>query len=59
MSLMDSMLLTLLNTVICLVLPKLLSVVLAENTENPVSSQSEMEANDTVSSIPSYVDIAS
>ncbi len=38
MSLMDGILLTLVNTVLCLVLPKLLSVILAAKTQDNVSS---------------------
>ncbi|BAZ53282.1 hypothetical protein NIES4103_59560 [Nostoc sp. NIES-4103] len=40
MSLMDSILLTLLNTLACLALPKLLSVILANKTKANESSQS-------------------
>ncbi len=42
MSLTDSLLLTLLNTVICLALPKLLSIIIAANTESNTSSESAL-----------------
>lgn len=38
MSLMDGILLTLVNTVICLAFPKLLSVLLTKETQNNTSS---------------------
>ena len=40
MSLIDSILLTLLNTLACLALPKLLSLMLADKTKTNESSQS-------------------
>ncbi|MBH8563179.1 hypothetical protein I8748_13460 [Nostoc sp. CENA67] len=40
MTLMDSILLTLLNALACLALPKLLSVILADKTKTSESSQS-------------------
>ncbi|MCF4966465.1 hypothetical protein [Nostoc sp. CMAA1605] len=59
MSSIDGVLLTLVNTVVCLTLPKLLSVVLATKNQKPSTSKSATELQDTASSIPSYVDIAS
>lgn len=40
MTLTDGILLTLVNTVACLILPKLLSVILAEKTEAEVATES-------------------
>lgn len=42
MSLMDSLLLTLLNTVACLALPKLLSMIMAAKAESNPSSESAL-----------------
>ncbi|AFY42342.1 hypothetical protein [Nostoc sp. PCC 7107] len=39
MSFIDGLLLTLLNTVACLMLPKLLSVILADKTKSEVANQ--------------------
>jgi hypothetical protein len=59
MSSMDVILLTLLNTAVCLVLPKVLSVVLATKTKSIVSLQPARESQNTGASIPSYVDVVS
>lgn len=59
MSLIDGILLTLVNTAVCLVLPKLLSVILATQTKNVVSAQPVMESQDASANIPSYVDVVS
>jgi len=54
MNLMDGLLLTLLNTVACLVLPKMLSVILGDKTKS--KSQSTVESPASNSEIPSLVD---
>ncbi|MEH1830888.1 MAG: hypothetical protein V7L29_02100 [Nostoc sp.] len=48
MSLIDGILLTLLNTVACLALPKLVSVILSAKSQNTALSQ------DSTSEIPSF-----
>ncbi|MFN6572211.1 hypothetical protein [Dendronalium sp. ChiSLP03b] len=58
MSLTDSILLTLLNTLACLALPKLLSVVLAAKAKAIKSSQSAVTSQESSSEIPSLVDAA-
>ncbi|MBD2362855.1 hypothetical protein [Anabaena sp. UHCC 0399] len=59
MSFIDGILLTIVNTVVCLGLPKLLSVISAMKTKNIVSAQPTMESQDTRANIPSYVDVVS
>ncbi|MEH1943444.1 MAG: hypothetical protein V7L01_24935 [Nostoc sp.] len=54
MSLIDGILLTLLNTVACLALPKLLSVILAAKKQNTASSGSALTSQDSNSEIPSF-----
>ncbi|MEH2108453.1 hypothetical protein [Nostoc sp.] len=54
MSLIDGILLTLLNTVACLALPKLLSVILAAKNQNTASSASALTSQDSNSEIPSF-----
>jgi hypothetical protein len=56
MSLLDGLLLTLINTAACLVLPKLLSVILADKTKPESQSQAMMESPASSSEIPSLVD---
>ncbi|MHC5759921.1 hypothetical protein [Nostoc sp.] len=54
MSLIDGILLTLLNTVACLALPKLLSVVLSRKSQNTPPSTSAVTSQDSNSEIPSF-----
>ncbi|MEJ6484622.1 hypothetical protein N0Y54_25450 [Nostoc punctiforme UO1] len=53
MSLIDGILLTLLNTVACLALPKLL-VILSEKSQNTSPSRSTATSKDSNSEIPSF-----
>lgn len=54
MSLIDGIFLTILNTVACLALPKLLSVILPGKNQNTQSSKSAMTSQDSNSKIPSF-----
>ncbi|WP_392533367.1 hypothetical protein [Nostoc sp. C117] len=54
MSLIDGLFLTLLNTVACLALPKLVSVILSAKNENAVPSPSAVTSQDSNSEIPSF-----
>ncbi|MEH2206993.1 MAG: hypothetical protein V7K53_23450 [Nostoc sp.] len=54
MSLIDGIFLTILNTVACLALPKLLSVILPVKRQNTESSKSAMTSQDSNSEIPSF-----
>ncbi|MBD2439866.1 hypothetical protein [Nostoc sp. FACHB-110] len=56
MSLMDGLLLTLLNTVACLVLPKILSVVLAKKTKPQYQIQQVRESSPANAEMPGLVD---
>jgi hypothetical protein len=53
MSLIDGLLLTLLNTVICIALPKLLSIVLSGKKQSAaIKSQAAIESQDSNLEIP-------
>ncbi|MBN3877997.1 hypothetical protein [Nostoc sp. JL23] len=54
MSLIDGIFLTILNTVACLALPKLLSVIMPVKNQNTESSKSAMTSQDSNSEIPSF-----
>ncbi|MBD2447207.1 hypothetical protein H6G76_08515 [Nostoc sp. FACHB-152] len=54
MSLIDGLLLTLLNTVACLMLPKMLSVILGNKTKS--ESQSVIELPASSSEMPNLID---
>ncbi|MDZ7951418.1 hypothetical protein [Nostoc sp. DedQUE09] len=54
MSLIDGIFLTLLNTVVCLALPKLLSVILSAKNQKTVPLQSTLTSQDSKSEIPSF-----
>ncbi|MBC1237811.1 MULTISPECIES: hypothetical protein [Nostoc] len=54
MSLIDGLLLTLLNTVACLALPKLLSVILSAKNQKTTLSPVTVNSQDSNSEIPSY-----
>ncbi|MEH2080424.1 MAG: hypothetical protein V7K89_10545 [Nostoc sp.] len=54
MSLIDGIFLALLNTVACLALPKLLSIILPTNNQNTESSKSAMKSQEFNSEIPSF-----
>ncbi|MCC5644902.1 hypothetical protein LC607_18545 [Nostoc sp. CHAB 5824] len=54
MSLIDGILLTLLNTVACLALPKLLSVILSAKNQNTAPSASALTLQDSNSEMPSF-----
>lgn len=56
MSLIDGLLLTLVNTVACLVLPKMLSVILGDKTKAKSQSPATIESPASSSEIPSLVD---
>lgn len=56
MSLLDGLLLTLINTTACLVLPKLLSVIFADKTKPESQSQTTIETPASSSEIPALVD---
>jgi hypothetical protein len=56
MNLIDGLLLTLLNTVACLVLPKVLSVVLGNKAKQEPQFQQQIESPASSSEIPSLVD---
>ncbi|GAB1540582.1 hypothetical protein NUACC21_32510 [Scytonema sp. NUACC21] len=53
MSLMDGLLLTLINTVACIAFPKLLSLITAPKAKATVSTQTKLAANKTGSQVPS------
>lgn len=58
MSLIDGILLTLVNAIVCLALPRLLSVILAsKKPQNNLPKQSPIELEDSHSNISSYVDV--
>lgn len=54
MSLIDGILLTLLNTVGCLALPKLLSVIMSAKSQNIAPSPSALTSQDSNSEIPTF-----
>lgn len=54
MNLIDGIFLTLLNTVACLALPKLLSIILSTKSQSNKRSQSIMTSQDSNSEIPSF-----
>ena len=54
MSLIDDIFLTILNTVACLALPKVLSVILSAKNLNTVPSSSTLTSQDSNSEIPSF-----
>ncbi|WP_414752370.1 hypothetical protein [Anabaena sp. CCY 9910] len=57
MSLIDGILLTLVNAIVCLALPRLLSVILAsKKPQNNLPKQSPIELEDSHPKISSYVD---
>jgi hypothetical protein len=59
MNLMDGILLTLVNTAVCLVLPKLLSVILAKKNQEVVSPIPVQASEDENANVSSYVDVLS
>ncbi len=54
MSLIDGIFMTLLNTVVCLALPKLVSVILSAKSQNTAFSPSTLTSQDSNSEIPSF-----
>lgn len=54
MSLIDGIFLTILNTVACLALPKLLSIILSAKSQNTVPLASTLTSQDSNSKIPSF-----
>ncbi len=54
MSLIDGLLLTLVNTIACLVFPKLVSVILVKKTKSTASTPANAAANGTSSEVPSF-----
>jgi len=54
MSLIDGLLLTLLNTIACLALPKLLSVIVSLKNKSSVRSPSATTSQDDRSEVPSF-----
>lgn len=56
MSLIDGVLLTLLNTIACLALPKMLSVILAKKTKPQSQPRQAIESSASNSEIPGLVD---
>jgi hypothetical protein len=54
MGLMDGVLLTLINGAICIALPKLLSIMLAEKAQQKVPSQPKVTAQKSSTKIPSF-----
>ncbi len=58
MSLMDALLLTLINTIACLVFPKLVSVILAKKTKPTTSTQADVVTNETGSGAPSFSQVS-
>ncbi len=57
MNLMDGLLLTLFNTVVCIIFPKVLSVITAKG-ENPAPSTPAIQSPDSSSEIPGVMDAA-
>ncbi|MCC5624549.1 hypothetical protein [Nostoc sp. CHAB 5715] len=54
MSLIDGIFLTLLNTVVCLALPKLLSTIVPAQSQNITPSSSALTSEHSNSEIPSF-----
>ncbi|WP_189523583.1 hypothetical protein [Nostoc sp. PA-18-2419] len=54
MSLIDGLFMTLLSTVVCVALPKLLSVIMSAKKENTVTSPSAVTLQDSNSEMPSF-----
>ncbi|WP_322732785.1 hypothetical protein [Nostoc sp. ChiQUE01b] len=54
MSLIDGIFMTLLNTVACLALPKLVSVIMSAKSQKTASSTSTLTSQDSNSEIPSF-----
>ncbi|MBD2344547.1 hypothetical protein [Anabaena subtropica] len=60
MNLIDGILLTLVNAIVCIALPKLLSVIQSQKKpQNNLPKQSAINSQDSSSNIPNYVDVAS
>ncbi|QLE57258.1 hypothetical protein [Nostoc sp. TCL26-01] len=59
MSLMDGILLTVVNTVACLVLPKLLSTVLMAKPQSKTPKIPVMRSPESTPAITSYADVVS
>ncbi|WP_166481947.1 hypothetical protein [Scytonema sp. UIC 10036] len=58
MNLMDGLLLTLINTVACLVFPKLVSVILAKKSNSTASSPVNVTTNETGSGVPNFSQVS-
>ncbi|MEH2070724.1 MAG: hypothetical protein V7K47_21605 [Nostoc sp.] len=54
MSLIDGLFMTLLSTVVCVALPKLLSVIVSAKEKNTVTSPSAVTSQDSNLEIPSF-----
>lgn len=54
MTLMNGLLLTVLNTVVCLAFPKLLSMMMSRKTKPAVSSQATLTSNNVGTDVPSF-----
>ncbi|GAA6619538.1 hypothetical protein [Scytonema sp. NUACC26] len=58
MSLMDGLLITLFNTVACIIFPKLVSVILTQKPKPTASTQANLAANETGSGVPSFSQVS-